>query len=701
MKPKFTLVAIRHRLLLAFILTCIFHVPPLTAQKQISLPEMVKEVKLILGTYVYDPEVKAKIQQMLDSKNEATQRQAIERIKTMMNLTAALSLSAVQYDRIQRVWEKVLGQETFREEDAREEAGLAILETIVGVTPARRRIIGAYTAMDVAKQVLSASANFQVLGLDIAQPPARDALVRIARERIADPDEANLVVEEVSHKILDEQGFMKANGNESLRARLDRIADVQLRGGTGRESNDRNTPQSEQARNNDQRSGAGKESNDVASGQMRNPVPNDRTGMGNQGKTNPRSSESSRSRESSGALSGGQNRGQNQVTDSSGGGSTSTGASRGNNSTVKSPSNDIQVGRAEDANFVAIAQGTYESPEGSADPNHGKHGVAYVDEATGRVYCVLDDGTQVEIGYIETEEGRTTVNQNSGGSDANGPSNEGNDSSASSNGKNGEGNNNGEGGKNGGDDDDNDDNNGDKTDNTTTDEQTSEDTSNKEEGDTKEAEKGTPNPEGRARSGKTLTEATQGRMGQQDARSQQRAIDQRRGRGASQPTQEQSGSSGGMFLTMEEFKKMQTLMGIKAGGDKKNPGPEGRTNANPAVTGRDLRDIEARRGRTGAPEKPKSAPGTGTGPVPGTSPVGPTPNGAKAGEDTGGGTDGSEGGDSGNTGSGTGGSTGRVINRPGQAPAPTAPTKTDQINPNDKVNTGKVNTSKINSAKKK
>lgn len=194
--------------------------------------------------------------------------------------------------------------------------------------------------------------------------------------------------------------------------------------------------------------------------------------------------------------------------------------------------------------------------------------------------------------------------------------------------------------------------------------------------DTAEASKeGTPNPEAAERGsrGGRLAEATQGRVGGDEQRRQNKGLDQRKnGNGAGGPNPNDNSSSG-VLLTAQEQKAFAKNLGMKKGGGVTTPSE---TDRGFAITPRDMKDIAARRGSLVNPATTGDGKG-GSGVVlgkkgfaPGGNVPSPSPKGAQSGDDIQGGG-GVEGGGRTVTGSGTGGATGSIFggtSGPGFAP---------------------------------
>ena len=133
-------------------------------------------------------------------------------------------------------------------------------------------------------------------------------------------------------------------------------------------------------------------------------------------------------------------------------------------------------------------------------------------------------------------------------------------------------------------------------------------TTESEDGTAEASEEGTPNPEARDSNGYTgrLADKTGGRLGGDEQRRQNGAIDQRKnGNGAGGPNPERNTSSG-VLLTKEEQSAFAKNLGMKRGGGVTTPTEEPNT---PAVTDRDLKDIEARLGSTINPAGDKGTKG--------------------------------------------------------------------------------------------
>ncbi len=201
--------------------------------------------------------------------------------------------------------------------------------------------------------------------------------------------------------------------------------------------------------------------------------------------------------------------------------------------------------------------------------------------------------------------------------------------------KDGEGGGNGEGNGNSGDDDDKDDDSGTETPPATSETEDAPAETTETEDTAEASEEGTPNPEARERGSRSgrLAEATGGRIGGDEQRRQNKAIDQRKnGNGAGGPNPEGNTSSG-VMLTKEEQSAFAKNLGMKRGGGVTTPtGDESST----AVTDRDLKDIAARRGSTINPaggKGDKGGSGLGFGKKgfgPGAPVPAPAPKGAQA-----------------------------------------------------------------------
>jgi hypothetical protein len=194
--------------------------------------------------------------------------------------------------------------------------------------------------------------------------------------------------------------------------------------------------------------------------------------------------------------------------------------------------------------------------------------------------------------------------------------------------------------------------------------------------DTAEASKeGTPNPEAAERGsrGGRLAEATQGRVGGDEQRRQNKGLDQRKnGNGAGGPNPNDNSSSGAL-LTAQEQKAFAKNLGMKKGGGVTTPSE---TDRGFAITPRDMKDIAAHRGSLVNPATTGDGKG-GSGVVlgkkgfaPGGNVPSPSPKGVQSGDDIQGGG-GVEGGGRTVAGSGTGGATGSIFggtSGPGFAP---------------------------------
>lgn len=148
-----------------------------------------------------------------------------------------------------------------------------------------------------------------------------------------------------------------------------------------------------------------------------------------------------------------------------------------------------------------------------------------------------------------------------------------------------------------GDKDDKDDDSSTSPPSTTESESTPAETAETEDDTAEASTEGTPNPEARDRNGYTgrLADQTGGRLGGDEQRRQNGAINQRKnGNGAGGPNPEGNTSSG-VLLTKEEQSTFAKNLGMKRGGGVITP-TENETST--AVTDRDLKDIAARRGST-------------------------------------------------------------------------------------------------------
>jgi len=291
-----------------------------------------------------------------------------------------------------------------------------------------------------------------------------------------------------------------------------------------------------------------------------------------------------------------------------------------------------------------IGQGTLINGE-----HNGEQATIYQDPATAGFYAVTADGTVVPIGFVNDAEGKpadvgVVPAPGSGGETVvTAPAGEGSPPA----GGNGD-QNNGNGGNNEGDDKDGDKKGDDKDGDKKGDDNKNEgqdtppadsdapDAPAEENDDTAESsDQGTPNPEAAERGsrGGRLAEATQGRLGGDEQRRQNGAINQRKnGNGAGGPNPEGNTGSG-ILLTAEEQSAFAKNLGMKRGGGVTTP-TENETST--AVTDRDLKDIAARRGSTINPAGDKGGKGGSglsygkKGFGPGAPTPAPAPNGATA-----------------------------------------------------------------------
>jgi len=234
-------------------------------------------------------------------------------------------------------------------------------------------------------------------------------------------------------------------------------------------------------------------------------------------------------------------------------------------------------GGAEDGNYVTtyFSDGTYITERVTPDGGH-----ELVGGGNGTPPNVQEgDSTNVVQGgeavFAGDDSGDTTsTTDNNGDTSGNGDGNNNNDD---------------------GDDDNDDDNSTDTPAATTESEDAPADTAETNDDTAEASQEGTPNPEATERGsrGGRMAEATQGRVGGDEQRRQNKGLDQRKnGNGAGTPNPEGNTSSGVLF-TPEEQKAFNTLIGMKRGNGVTTPTGE---DTNVAVTERDLKDIAARRG---------------------------------------------------------------------------------------------------------
>ncbi|MEZ5384244.1 MAG: hypothetical protein R3F13_01885 [Prosthecobacter sp.] len=245
---------------------------------------------------------------------------------------------------------------------------------------------------------------------------------------------------------------------------------------------------------------------------------------------------------------------------------------------------------------IYIGEGTLQNGE-----HNGEQAVLYQDPVTGGYFAVTADGTVVPIGFVNDADGKpadvgVVPSPGSGGETVvTAEAGEGSPPEGGGGGAN-NGNNNGEGGNNDGDKKDDDNNN--ENQNPPPADADAPDAPAENNDDTAEAStEGTPNPEAAERGGRSgrLAEATQGRLGGDEQRRQNNAIDQRKnGNGAGDPNPEGNTSSG-VLLTKEEQSAFAKNLGMKRGGGVTTPSEN---ESSTAVTDRDLKDIAARRGST-------------------------------------------------------------------------------------------------------
>lgn len=306
-------------------------------------------------------------------------------------------------------------------------------------------------------------------------------------------------------------------------------------------------------------------------------------------------------------------------------------------------------GGAEDGNYVTtyFSDGTYITERVTPDGGHelvgGGEGKPPANAHEGDSTNVVQGDQAVFAGDDSAENG----GNGGGGGDGNG------------------------GGGNDDGDDDNDDDNGDNTADTGTPPATTEDNpatdAAAENDDTATAsQEGTPNPDApdpNARSGR-LAEATQGRVGGDEQRRQNKAIDQRKnGNGASTPTGDETSS--GVLLTPQEKSAFAKHLGLQRSRGVTTPTGEEAENANIDIASA-LEALAVRRGALinpagGIGENGGSGQGFGKGGFTAgpTAPTGPAPKGAQAADD-----------DEFGAGSqpGTGGATGAALGAPIGAP---------------------------------
>ncbi len=213
--------------------------------------------------------------------------------------------------------------------------------------------------------------------------------------------------------------------------------------------------------------------------------------------------------------------------------------------------------------------------------------------------------------------------------------------------QNGGGEGNGGGGGGGGNDDGDDDNNDDNDDNTadtgtppaTTEDNAAADATEENDDTAAASQEGTPNPEAAERGSRSgrLAEATQGRLGGDEQRRQNKAIDQRKnGNGASTPTGDETSS--GVLLTAQEKSAFAKHLGLQRSRGVTTPTGEEAENSSIDIASA-LEALAVRRGALinpagGIGDKGGSGQGFGKGGfTPGTAPTGPAPKGKQVASD--------------------------------------------------------------------
>lgn len=272
-----------------------------------------------------------------------------------------------------------------------------------------------------------------------------------------------------------------------------------------------------------------------------------------------------------------------------------------------------------------VWHGRYESPVGSSDPYHGREGTVYVNDSSGSFYVMFDDGTYRNVFAIESTDGKYRC-ENSNGSTRNDQSNTESENTENTGG----------GGtvvgSNDDDDDDDDDDEGGEDGNESADTSATEpgndEESNKEE-DTEKEGTGTPDPEKNQGKRSSVFEKTEGRMGGQDHRNQEKVLEhQRSGKGTIDPNPDGGQTPGGVFKIEASAKEVEAkLLLIASKGTNSTPTFERGSSYGHTVE--ELKAIIVILGAAGAPTKPIVNPSTNpNSPVTGKQPPnGPAPKG--------------------------------------------------------------------------
>lgn len=482
-------------------------------------------------------------------------------------------------------------------EEIEEESGKWAIQEVSGLTlPKNTNKKGEGKPLDVLRSVLDVQATFQLMGGEGRTPQLQSALARIVQDRIGTTDKAHEVADGAYQAVFDDLGYLPAKSGERMKDRLNRIAEIQQNGGSGlMEGNN------------------GQKKTDT--GGKATQAPN--VHPGNQG---------GRERQVEKNVSENKIKPETKATES---GNSQSSNSNSQSASVTSDPNEIIVGQAHNTGFVYITEGIYSSPNGSMDPNDGKHGTAYMDRETGIVYCILDDGTQVTIAYIESTTGAVTpVNQGDNTNTA-GTGNEGSQGQNAGSDRSEET----ESSDDGNDDDDDDDD--DEKDDDTADEADSTTDSEKDK-DEKEnpeaAQQGTPNQERDRKDSHTgkLNEQTQGRLGKEEVADQKKGLELRKnGKGGTiNPNPEGGNTPGGELRIKSSAREVEAkLLLIASKGTNSTPTFEkGRSYGH---TVEELEAIIVILGASGAPTKPIVNPATNpNSPVTGKHPpAGPAPKG--------------------------------------------------------------------------
>lgn len=563
------------------------------------------ELLSLKGTSIGDKLLKA-------LNNPTTHNPTRERLRAILDNEAKMQLLGIAFDESIEYRNKMLESEA--DIETINESGAAILVPHVSgvILPPKSGKNKGEEGLDILRNILDVQATVQLLGEEGVSQPVKDAIEKIVTGRVGDKDAAQKIAEKAYHAVMDSQGYIAAKPDENFKDRLNRIANIQLNGGSGRihdtQSNKDNSKYNAKATQ-----GAGTGQGGSFNGQGDRPSD---SGLNQK----PQDDQLGGSEGSSGS-------------NGSNGSSGSSGSSEADVATDESEFSAIWSPPGSDRAFY---EGTYQSPNGSSDPYNGKHAVGYIDRGTGGAYCVFDDGTQRGIAYTEDENGIVTPisgsSENNQSNAANGDQENSNESNSQDGNTSNEDNNEDE------DDEDDDDDDDDKNADTSTTETDKDEESDQDENNDKDV-KGTPDPEKNQGKRSSIFEKTDGRMGGQDHRNQEKALEhQKSGKGTIDPNPDGGQTPGGVFKIEASARDIEMKLALIAGKGT-NSTPSFDSQRSSGHTKDELDAIQDRKGATGAPVKKAKTPPTGQkGPIGGQNPpAGPLPNGKTlVGEDDGG-----------------------------------------------------------------